>query len=175
MTLVASGSVLLGRPSATNSPTDVPPFSGICSGDDWDCYRPAQQNLLGMLARKEGCVVVLTGDYHYADIKRIIPGEDAPYQDVYMPPVRPKVACPCVHDAACMQSSQMVACTWPCNGVTVPQHGCCQPAVARVIQLAGPSLCICEVTRGRGRRRVAALGAEVWSQVCRGCRSLYTR
>lgn len=88
VTLVASGSVLLGRPGATNAASDSPPFSGICSGDDWDCYRPAQQNLLSMLARKSGCVIVLTGDYHMADIKRIIPGENAPYQDVYSPPVR---------------------------------------------------------------------------------------
>lgn len=92
VTLVASGSVLLGRPGATNSRNDTPPFSEICSGDDWDCYRPAQQNLLGMLARKTGCVIVITGDYHYADIKRMLPGEDAPYKDVYMPPVRRRLA-----------------------------------------------------------------------------------
>eukprot|EP00892_Ulva_mutabilis_P008009 jgi/Ulvmu1/5580/UM023_0117.1 len=86
VTLVASGSVLLGRPGAANSADDSPPFSSVCSGDDWDCYRPAQQNLLAMLARKPGCVIVLTGDYHMADIKRILPGEDAPYQAVYTPP-----------------------------------------------------------------------------------------
>ena len=35
------------------------------------CYQPAQVNLLHTLASsvKQGCVVILTGDYHYADIK----------------------------------------------------------------------------------------------------------
>ena len=97
VTLVASGSVLLGHPRGNNSAQDSPPFSGVCSGDDWDCYRPAQQNLLGLLARKTGCVIVLTGDYHFADIKRIIPGENALYQDVYTPPVRPRLHVPTCH------------------------------------------------------------------------------
>lgn len=37
--------------------------------DDWDCYRPAQLNLLHTLQRhaaaSKGCYVVITGDYHY--------------------------------------------------------------------------------------------------------------
>jgi alkaline phosphatase D len=90
--LVGSGSVLLGRPQNQNSASDDPPYTGYCSGDDWDCYRPAQQNLLGMLARRlrkegTGCVVILTGDYHHADIKRIIPGENATYSQYLEPPV----------------------------------------------------------------------------------------
>jgi hypothetical protein len=88
ITLIASGSVLFGSPSRVNSPSDHPPFSHYCSGDDWDCYRPAQKNLIAELARIHGCVIVLTGDYHAADIKRIVPGEAAGYADVYIPPVR---------------------------------------------------------------------------------------
>lgn len=89
VTLIASGSVLLGHPVGISESNSSEPFMSVCSGDDWDCYRPAQQNLLGMLARKSGCVIVLTGDYHFADIKRIVPGEDAPYSDIYSPPVWP--------------------------------------------------------------------------------------
>lgn len=90
--LIGSPSVVLGHPEKTNTKTDSPPYTGYCSGDDWDCYRPAQQNLLGMLARniaeKPKCVIILTGDYHHADIKRIVPGEDATYSNFYEPPVR---------------------------------------------------------------------------------------
>jgi alkaline phosphatase D len=90
--LIGSGSVLLAHPERVNSASDSPQYTGYCSGDDWDCYRPAQQNLLGMLARRlskegTGCVVVLTGDYHHADIKRIIPGEKALYSKFLEPPV----------------------------------------------------------------------------------------
>ncbi len=33
------------------------------------CYQPAQLNLLHTLANASGCVVILTGDFHFADIK----------------------------------------------------------------------------------------------------------
>ena len=91
--LLGSGSVLLGHPEKENAATDKPPYTGGCSGDDWDCYKPAQQNLLGMLARRlrkqgAGCVVVMTGDYHHADIKRVLTGEGALYNEFLEPPVR---------------------------------------------------------------------------------------
>lgn len=86
VTLIGSGSVLLGAPSRNNTADNK--FKGYCSGDDWDCYRPAQQNLIAELARMPGCVVVLTGDYHTADIKRILPGEQAGYTEFYVPSVR---------------------------------------------------------------------------------------
>ena len=85
VTLVGSGSVLFGAPSLQNNESNA--FKGYCSGDDWDCYRPAQQNLIAELARLPGCVVVITGDYHAADIKRILPGEAAGYRDFYAPQV----------------------------------------------------------------------------------------
>ena len=50
--VVASGSVLLAAPESTTSQ---------CSGDDWDCYRPAQTNLLHKIASAQGCVIVITG------------------------------------------------------------------------------------------------------------------
>ena len=37
--------------------------------DDFDCFQPAQQNLLHTIAAAHGCVVVLTGDFHFSDIK----------------------------------------------------------------------------------------------------------
>lgn len=84
VTIVASGSVLFGAPSRTNQP---PKHKGYCSGDDWDCYRPAQQALIAELARLPGCVIVITGDYHAGDIKRIAPGDSASYAQYYSPPV----------------------------------------------------------------------------------------
>jgi alkaline phosphatase D len=102
ITLVASGSVLFGAPSRTNSPQDDPPYTGYCSGDDWDCYRPAQQNLIAELSRIPGCVVVITGDYHAADIKRVMPGERAPYVRHYKTQVRASHhARACPHSPAC--------------------------------------------------------------------------
>lgn len=49
------------------------------AGDDWDAYRPAQLNLLHTLQRHaaatKGCYIVITGDYHYSDIKVAKPGQ----------------------------------------------------------------------------------------------------
>lgn len=60
-----SGSVLLGSLGYKD-----PATGHECSDDDWSCWRPAQVNLLHTLANAtSGCVVVLTGDYHYSDIK----------------------------------------------------------------------------------------------------------
>lgn len=62
--LLASGSVLAGSSGFVN------PGVGACGGDDWECWRPAQLNFLHTIANaSSGCVVVLTGDYHFGDIK----------------------------------------------------------------------------------------------------------
>jgi hypothetical protein len=41
----------------------------LCTGDDWECYKPAQLQLLHLLSRTSGCVTILTGDMHFSDIK----------------------------------------------------------------------------------------------------------
>lgn len=53
--------------------------NNTCSGDDWACWPRSQVNLLHTLANVSGCTVVLTGDYHYSDLKVIEPGTDAGY------------------------------------------------------------------------------------------------
>ena len=57
------------------------------AGDDWDCYRPAQLALLQTLQRHArqhgGCWIVLTGDYHFSDIKVASPGSGHPYSQAY--------------------------------------------------------------------------------------------
>ncbi|GLI65466.1 hypothetical protein VaNZ11_008816 [Volvox africanus] len=74
LTLVVSGSVPVGSIGFTN------PETGVCSGDDWNCWQPAQLNFLHTLANaSSGCVVVITGDYHYADIKAVAPGKNTSY------------------------------------------------------------------------------------------------
>lgn len=45
-----------------------------CSGEDWECFKPAQLHLLHMLGRAPGCIVILTGDFGYSDIKAVRPG-----------------------------------------------------------------------------------------------------
>jgi hypothetical protein len=42
-----------------------------CSGDDFDCYWRAQQNILQTLNRygDNGCTVIVTGDYHMSDFR----------------------------------------------------------------------------------------------------------
>lgn len=62
--IVGSGSVLLG--SLTFKDED----GNECSEDDWYCWPNAQVNLLHTLANvSAGCLVLITGDYHYSDIK----------------------------------------------------------------------------------------------------------
>lgn len=74
--IVASGSVLAGNPVFKDG------YGQTCSGDDWDCWPRAQANLLHVVANVSGCVVVVTGDYHYSDLKVIEPGSDSAYADV---------------------------------------------------------------------------------------------
>jgi phosphodiesterase/alkaline phosphatase D-like protein len=100
--LVVSGSVVFGAPSRVNRPTDDPPYTGYCSGDDLDCYRPAQQNLIATLSTARGCVIILTGDYHAADIKRLDPVEAALYTDAYLSNASPH---PCACSACCTKST----------------------------------------------------------------------
>ncbi|KAI5079699.1 hypothetical protein GOP47_0005178 [Adiantum capillus-veneris] len=75
--LVVSSSVVLGNPikkscqdlgSSTNE-AECP-----CFGDDWECYKPAQLQLLNVLTRSSGCVVLLTGGLEYSDIRVLKPG-----------------------------------------------------------------------------------------------------
>lgn len=70
--LVISSSIVVGNPlkktcedlsSATNE-VECP-----CSGDDWECYKPAQLQLLNVLTRSSGCVVLLAGGLEYSDIR----------------------------------------------------------------------------------------------------------
>eukprot|EP00232_Nephroselmis_pyriformis_P014858 CAMPEP_0182875012 /NCGR_PEP_ID=MMETSP0034_2-20130328/13283_1 /TAXON_ID=156128 /ORGANISM="Nephroselmis pyriformis, Strain CCMP717" /LENGTH=575 /DNA_ID=CAMNT_0025007745 /DNA_START=19 /DNA_END=1742 /DNA_ORIENTATION=+ len=85
--LVVSGSVLLGSPEGpgecSEDPTGATGATCFCSGDDMECYRGAQSNLLHTLARAPGCVVVLAGDYHYSDIKVVRGGNDTAYARTY--------------------------------------------------------------------------------------------
>ncbi|MEW5306897.1 MAG: hypothetical protein WDW36_009334 [Sanguina aurantia] len=74
LTLVVSGSVLLGSVGFRDR-------KGACSEDDWGCWNPAQVNFLHTLANASGCVVVMTGDYHYGDIK-VANSSGALYSDV---------------------------------------------------------------------------------------------
>lgn len=76
LTVVASGSVVMGSIGYSD-------FHGPCSGDDWECYKPAQVNLLHTLGNaSSGCVVLAVGDYHFADIKLAQPGTNTPYSDI---------------------------------------------------------------------------------------------
>jgi alkaline phosphatase D len=70
--LVASGSVLAGS-LGHGSPADGP-GTECGGGDELSCWHRAQVNLLHTLANASGCVVVLTGDFHFSDIKQIRPG-----------------------------------------------------------------------------------------------------
>jgi len=75
--LVVSPSVMFGNPTFISS-------RGPCSSDDIECYKVAQSNLAHILGRVDnGCVVVLTGDYHISDLKVLRSDTDDPYQDHY--------------------------------------------------------------------------------------------
>lgn len=75
--LVVSSSVVLGNPlkkscqdlgSVTNE-AECP-----CLGDEWQCYKPAQLQLLNVLTRSSGCIVLLAGGLEYSDIRVLRPG-----------------------------------------------------------------------------------------------------
>lgn len=64
-----SSSVLLYDPTPSTCGTSSSTPSGApcrCGGDNLDCYRTAQAQLLHTIATSsQGCAVVLTGDYHF--------------------------------------------------------------------------------------------------------------
>jgi len=79
--LIVSPSVILGDPAPQTcvrprgvEKTNATKVDCYCSGDDWDCYQPAQRNLLYTLQQAEGCVITLTGDFHWSDLKVLKPG-----------------------------------------------------------------------------------------------------
>lgn len=53
LNIVVAPGGLLGNPVARGS--------GGCTGTEWDCFRPAQVNLLHTLANATGCTVILSG------------------------------------------------------------------------------------------------------------------
>eukprot|EP00210_Caulerpa_lentillifera_P006441 g6153.t1 len=75
--IVASGSVLFGSP--------LPDDRGrVCSGDDIQCYEVARDNLIHILnSTDNGCILVLTGDYHQSDIKMLQSGSNHTYAQYY--------------------------------------------------------------------------------------------
>ncbi|CEL96472.1 unnamed protein product [Vitrella brassicaformis CCMP3155] len=80
--LVVSSSVVLFNPDACG------PQDG--SYDNWECYRPAQRQLLASIARSgASCVVLLVGDFHWGDIKVLRPDTKAPYAKNYSSTLMP--------------------------------------------------------------------------------------
>lgn len=74
--IIGSGSVVFGDPRPQ-------PNYGPCAGDDMDCYKQAQTNLIQILDKVEnGCVIILVGDYHVSDIKMVESGKQT-YSDYY--------------------------------------------------------------------------------------------
>lgn len=67
--LVASGSVVMANSLWQQRNVDGKPVAAYCSGDNWDCYDAAQQEFFHVVASASGCVIVLTGDYHWTEIK----------------------------------------------------------------------------------------------------------
>ena len=62
-----------------------------CGGDNLDCYRVAQQELMYLISTSSsvaGCSVVLTGDFHWSDIKQLSPGTN-PAALAYAPATNP--------------------------------------------------------------------------------------
>ena len=85
-----SGSVLFYDPTfkpcgSYRDPTtgDVQQVNCRCSGDNMDCFSVAQLELAHIMSSVSGCSIVLTGDYHFSDIKAIRSGSDTPYAPFY--------------------------------------------------------------------------------------------
>jgi alkaline phosphatase D len=74
--VIGSGSVLFGSLNYTGS-------EGTCSGDDLLCYPQAMVNILHTISSvSTGCVIVAVGDFHYSDLKVVLPGTDHPYSSI---------------------------------------------------------------------------------------------
>lgn len=74
LNIIASGSVLAGSVGWREGQ-----YSNACSGDDLGCWQRAQVNLLHTIANASGCSVVITGDFHYSDLKVVQPGVERGY------------------------------------------------------------------------------------------------
>lgn len=89
--LIVSGSVLVADAVEVDCPygardTFGNPVKCVCDSDDFDCYRPAQINLMHTIANSSTCAVVLTGDHHYSDIRLVRNEAGHPYSDAYEAP-----------------------------------------------------------------------------------------
>ena len=92
--LFVSSSVLLENPSKRKCAINKDNGEDIecyCGGDNLDCYRVAQQELLYIITQENvnGCSIVITGDYHYSDIKALNPGDHL-YSSYYNSKDNPK-------------------------------------------------------------------------------------
>lgn len=80
--LIVSGSVLMYNPSPYTCGVS-PSGQNVtcrCGGDNIDCYRVAQQELFHIIGNlSTGCNIILTGDYHFSDIKAMHHGSDTKY------------------------------------------------------------------------------------------------
>jgi alkaline phosphatase D len=76
--IFVSGSVLFDNPlfrpcgSYRNKTTgDIEEAQCRCSGDNMDCFHVAQLELSHLIASVSRCAIVITGDYHFSDIKAL--------------------------------------------------------------------------------------------------------
>lgn len=78
ITLFISSSVVLNNPNSLNE----------CNGSDWDCYKYALRSLLSIITEnvplKKTCPVIITGDYHYHDLKYVDEDTALVYYKNYM-------------------------------------------------------------------------------------------
>lgn len=83
--LFVSGSVVLDNPLPY--PCGIGGEGNVtctCSGDNLDCYSVAQLELLHIISTATtGCNIILTGDFHFSDIKAMVPGTDKIYKSYY--------------------------------------------------------------------------------------------
>ncbi|CAN0547191.1 unnamed protein product, partial [Laminaria digitata] len=47
------------------------------------CIYVSGLQLLSQISKAPGCSVILTGDYHWGDIKALMPGSETPYGEWY--------------------------------------------------------------------------------------------
>ncbi|XP_024529117.1 uncharacterized protein LOC9650319 isoform X2 [Selaginella moellendorffii] len=73
--IVSSSSVLAADDEASSS----------CSLDNWDCYTAAQMNLLELLTKASGCVIILSSGLEHSRIRVLRPGLQARYGGLTFP------------------------------------------------------------------------------------------
>lgn len=121
-----------------------------CGGDNIDCYRAAQLELLHIVAGSDsgGCAVILTGDFHFSDIKILQTGNETSYSDIYQSARNPRPVYQIMASGMSDSTAKPAECdSFRLDPLGLRTHKECEfvtgPSFGRVIKLTDLFICMC--------------------------------